>query len=140
MSPLPMGRGTITGAAHGPLPCPAPATLRVISDAGLPTFDAGIDFELVTPTGACLVAALATAPSSRWPDMAPSSVGYGCGSKELGDRANLLRVVLGSHVQSDQRGPSPKARARRASTTSSTNSSHHHHHHHNHGHHGHTHA
>lgn len=51
-SPLPMGRGIIRGAAHGPLPNPPPATLGVIAAAGLATFDADIQAELVTPTGA----------------------------------------------------------------------------------------
>ncbi len=50
-SPLPMGRGVIRGAAHGPLPGPPPAVVGVLCDAGLWTFDAGCDHELVTPTG-----------------------------------------------------------------------------------------
>ena len=94
VSPLPMGRGIVRGAAHGPLPNPAPATLGILCAAKIPTFDAGCDLELVTPTGACLVAAAASG-CCAWPDMVPASVGYGAGTRDLSDRANLCRVVLG---------------------------------------------
>ncbi len=92
VSPLPMGRG-FTSAAHGRLPLPAPATVACL--AGLATYDAGIDFELVTPTGAAIVGAHA-AGSSRWPTMAPERVGWGAGTAELRDRPNVLRAVLGA--------------------------------------------
>src|SRR4029077_4036136 len=52
VSPLPMGRGFVE-TAHGTLPLPAPATVECL--AGFATFDAGINFELVTPTGAAIV-------------------------------------------------------------------------------------
>lgn len=90
-SPLPMGRGFVR-AAHGPLPLPAPATLLCLS--GVPTYDSGLDVELVTPTGACLVRAAARS-FARWPALAPLRVGHGAGTRELEDRPNVLRVVLG---------------------------------------------
>jgi hypothetical protein len=90
-SPLPMGRGFVK-ARHGTLPLPAPAVVECL--AGFPTYDAGIDFELVTPTGAAIVAANATT-STRWPAMSPERVGWGAGAADLRDRPNLLRVVLG---------------------------------------------
>jgi len=90
-SPLPMGRGMIQ-CAHGVLPSPAPATLLCLRN--IPTFDAGVDAELVTPTGACLVAVTA-ADFSRWPSMASERTGWGAGTRELPDRPNLLRLVLG---------------------------------------------
>jgi len=90
-SPLPLGRGMVT-CAHGALPLPAPATILCLRD--VPTFDAGIDGEFVTPTGACLVAATATA-FSRWPAIKSERVGWGAGSRDLSDRPNYLRVVLG---------------------------------------------
>jgi uncharacterized protein (TIGR00299 family) protein len=91
VSPLPMGRGFVR-ARHGVLPLPAPAAVECL--AGLDTYDGGIDFEFVTPTGAAIVAAHAVR-SSRWPRMAPERVGWGAGTKELKDRPNLLRAVLG---------------------------------------------
>ena len=92
VSPLPMGRGFVK-AAHGTLPLPPPAVVECL--AGLATYDGGIDFELVTPTGAAIVAAHASG-SSRWPSMSPERVGWGAGTADLADRPNLLRAVLGA--------------------------------------------
>jgi uncharacterized protein (TIGR00299 family) protein len=94
VSPLPMGRGYVK-AAHGTLPLPAPATVECL--AGLSTYDAGIEFELVTPTGAAIVGAHARG-SERWPSMTPERVGWGAGSADLPDRPNLLRAVLGARA------------------------------------------
>ena len=55
-SPLPVGRGFVD-AAHGRLPLPAPATLALLE--GAPLHGVEVEMELVTPTGAALVAALA---------------------------------------------------------------------------------
>jgi len=92
VSPLPMGRGYVK-ASHGKLPLPPPATVECL--AGLATYDAGIDFELVTPTGAAIVGAHAKG-SHRWPAMVPERIGWGAGSADLADRPNVLRAVLGS--------------------------------------------
>jgi uncharacterized protein (DUF111 family) len=54
--------------------------------------------ELVTPTGACLVASQATR-YSRWPNLAPERIGWGAGTRELADRPNLLRLVLGRSTE-----------------------------------------
>jgi uncharacterized protein (TIGR00299 family) protein len=90
-SPLPMGRG-LTRTAHGVIPLPAPATVLCLQ--GVPTYDAGIDAELVTPTGACLVAAVSS-EYGGWPAMRPLRSGFGAGTRELADRPNLVRAVLG---------------------------------------------
>jgi uncharacterized protein (TIGR00299 family) protein len=97
VSPLPIGRGFVR-AAHGVLPLPAPATVECLR--GLATYDAAIDFELVTPSGAAIVGAQATA-AGRWPSMAPERTGWGAGSAELADRPNVLRAVLGAPTQTD---------------------------------------
>lgn len=91
-SPLPLGRGT-TQSQHGTIPLPAPATLLCL--AGVPTYDAGLAAELVTPTGACLVAAAAES-FGPWPAFRPEHVGLGAGTKDWPDRPNLLRAVLGT--------------------------------------------
>lgn len=90
-APLPMGRGFIR-AAHGVLPLPAPAVVEILQ--GVPTEAAAVDAELVTPTGACLVKANATS-FTRWPSMRPVVTGFGAGTRQLPDRPNMLRVVLG---------------------------------------------
>lgn len=91
VSPLPMGHGR-TKARHGVLPLPAPAVVECLK--GFPTYDGGIAFELVTPTGAAIVAAHAKG-ATRWPSMEPERTGWGAGTADLPDRPNLLRVVLG---------------------------------------------
>ncbi len=91
VSPLPLGRGFVK-AAHGVLPLPAPATVECL--AGLATYDGGIDFEFVTPTGAAIVGAHASG-SVRWPSMTPQRTGWGAGTADLVDRPNVLRAVLG---------------------------------------------
>jgi uncharacterized protein (TIGR00299 family) protein len=107
VSPLPMGRGFVD-ARHGRLPLPAPATVECL--AGLATYDGGIDFEFVTPTGAAIVGAHARR-SERWPSLSPERVGWGSGTANLRDRPNLLRAVLGTPADSataGESGESPK--------------------------------
>ncbi|MBM4265459.1 MAG: nickel pincer cofactor biosynthesis protein LarC, partial [Deltaproteobacteria bacterium] len=89
VSPLPLGSG-ITRSLHGRIPVPAPATLELLR--GFPTRPEDGDVELVTPTGAAILAALATPGPA--PALVPLAIGYGAGDRELADRPNLLRVVL----------------------------------------------
>jgi uncharacterized protein (TIGR00299 family) protein len=96
-SPLPMGGGT-TRAAHGVLPLPAPATAALL--CGAPVFGVALEAELVTPTGAALAATL----TDEWgplPAMTLRQVGYGAGTADFPERANLVRVVLGEGSDSD---------------------------------------
>jgi uncharacterized protein (DUF111 family) len=86
-----MGHGRVK-ARHGVLPLPPPAVIECLR--GHPTYDGGIAFELVTPTGAAIVAAHAEG-SSHWPTMTPERSGFGSGTADLADRPNLLRAVLG---------------------------------------------
>jgi len=104
-SPLPMGGGFVR-TEHGRLPAAAPATVLCLR--GVPTYDAGIEAELVTPTGACLVRAVATT-FTRWPSMRPLAVGLGAGSRDLADRPNVLRAVLG-----EPEAPSSRASSERS--------------------------
>ncbi|MEP7051267.1 MAG: nickel pincer cofactor biosynthesis protein LarC [Pseudomonadota bacterium] len=92
VSPLPMGRGSVA-CQHGVLPLPAPATVACLR--GVPTVDAGIEAELVTPTGAAIVASVAQR-FVAWPAFAPERVGWGFGTRGLPDRLNALRAVLGA--------------------------------------------
>lgn len=96
-SPVPLGRGSVR-TAHGLLPLPAPATLECLR--GVPTVEADLDFELVTPTGAAILAT-AAASYERWPAITPERTGFGAGTRALPDRPNALRVVLGeaSHTE-----------------------------------------
>ncbi|MEW5723248.1 MAG: nickel pincer cofactor biosynthesis protein LarC [Thermodesulfobacteriota bacterium] len=90
-SPLPLGSGFID-TAHGRLPLPAPATLALLENT--PTYGAGIEAELVTPTGAALLTTLATRFGPR-PAMVIGQTGIGAGRRDLPDRPNILRLTLG---------------------------------------------
>jgi uncharacterized protein (TIGR00299 family) protein len=89
--PVALGTGTVR-AAHGVLPNPAPAVLALL--AGLPTYGVDIDAELTTPTGAALLAALATR-FGPMPAMRTTAIGYGAGQRELANRPNVTQVVIG---------------------------------------------
>ncbi len=89
-APLPLSRG-MSKCAHGALPLPAPATLELLQ--GLPITDSGCDKELVTPTGATIVATYAE--FGPLPAMTIDRCGYGVGGWQLEDRPNLLRGILG---------------------------------------------
>jgi uncharacterized protein (TIGR00299 family) protein len=93
------GDGVVT-AAHGTLPVPAPATMRLLEGHVIRTGPVGAG-ELVTPTGAALVRILSSGPE---PDSyIPRKSGFGAGTKEFPDRANALRVVLADVAGDGQR-------------------------------------
>jgi uncharacterized protein (TIGR00299 family) protein len=92
-SALPLGRGSVR-TEHGVLPVPGPATVELLR--GWPVRLPDGDAELVTPTGAALVAALAS-PGPP-PELRITGAGYGCGDRILADRPNVLRIVTGQPV------------------------------------------
>jgi len=89
-SPLPISRGYIQ-CAHSILPVPAPATAELIKN--VPTYHSDVDGELVTPTGAAIITALAK-EFGPFPEMRIKSIGYGAGRIDL-DQPNVLRVFIG---------------------------------------------
>ena len=93
-SPLPVGRGFVD-AAHGRLPLPAPATLALLE--GVPLYGVEIETELVTPTGAALVAALA-AGYGPLPRITLEAVGYGAGTRDGAELPNVVRAILGAET------------------------------------------
>src|SRR5262249_20663171 len=90
VSPLPLGSG-IVQSQHGPLPVPGPATAELLR--GFTTRPGDGEGELVTPTGAAILAGTATAVPP--PEIRITGVGYGAGTRTLRDRPNLLRFVAG---------------------------------------------
>jgi uncharacterized protein (TIGR00299 family) protein len=98
-SPLPVGRG-FTDAQHGRVPLPAPATLALLE--GAPLHGVELDFELVTPTGAALVASLADS-FGPLPPLVLEAVGYGAGTRDLAERPNVVRVMLGTAAGAPER-------------------------------------
>jgi uncharacterized protein (TIGR00299 family) protein len=90
-SPLNVGGGTAK-MAHGVLPVPAPATARLLQ--GAPTFSNGVQRELVTPTGAAIVATLCLSFGPQ-PPMTVSAIGYGAGTADLEGQPNVVRIMIG---------------------------------------------
>ncbi|HXT97079.1 MAG TPA: nickel pincer cofactor biosynthesis protein LarC [Polyangia bacterium] len=87
-----VGTGVVR-TAHGPVPVPAPATAALLASAEIPIRAEGAG-ELTTPTGAAILAAVVD-DFGPLPPLVPRAIGYGAGTKELADRANVLRVTLG---------------------------------------------
>ena len=92
-SPIAVGTGTVR-SAHGSMPNPAPATIALLSDAAAPIVGLDTELEVTTPTGAALMTAIA----SRFgplPAMRTVAVGYGAGTADPADRANVVQAVVG---------------------------------------------
>jgi hypothetical protein len=94
-SKLHVGAGTVK-CAHGVMPVPAPATALLLQ--GLPVYGGEVEYELITPTGAALLAQLADSFDAM-PGMVIERVGYGSGTRDLPDRANVLRALLGESAE-----------------------------------------
>jgi pyridinium-3,5-bisthiocarboxylic acid mononucleotide nickel chelatase len=119
-SALPTGGGTIW-AAHGRLPVPVPAVLKLFEKANVPVFYNSIDRELVTPTGAAIVTTLAH-HFGHPPEMTIQKIALGAGTQEL-PIPNILRLWIG-----ESRATHPHAK----SAIQPHNHTHNHTHHHSH--------
>ncbi|MEJ5293420.1 MAG: nickel pincer cofactor biosynthesis protein LarC [Candidatus Methanosuratincola sp.] len=96
-TPVAVGCGAVP-SSHGLLPIPAPATLSIISHAGLPITKTEVQQELTTPTGAALLAVLTAGRIDLPPfRMYPGAVGVGIGRRELGF-PNITRVIRGESL------------------------------------------
>jgi pyridinium-3,5-bisthiocarboxylic acid mononucleotide nickel chelatase len=94
-SPLNVGGGTAK-MAHGILPVPAPATARLLQ--GAPTYSSGVQKELVTPTGAAIIATLCDSFGPQ-PPMTVTSIGYGAGTLDLEHQPNVVRIMIGEAAE-----------------------------------------
>ncbi len=90
-SPLHTGTGFVH-CQHGVIPVPAPATLEILREAKVPFYSTGIPKELVTPTGAAIIATIVD-EFGPMPEAEAIAIGYGTGKRDL-KMANLLRMVL----------------------------------------------
>ena len=95
-SSLPAGGGRVK-AAHGWLPIPAPAVLKLLQMAHAPIYSNGIEKELVTPTGAAIATTLST--QFRQPSMVLKRLGLGAGGHDL-PIPNILRLWIGHPIES----------------------------------------
>jgi len=101
VSPLPMGQG-FARSQHGMIPVPAPATAELLKGFAIKLNDGSA--EMVTPTGAAVIRALAR--SAEIPtNFEIEKIGYGAGTRDLEDRPNVLRLMLGqerANLDTDQ--------------------------------------
>ena len=91
-SRIPLGNGFVS-CQHGTLPVPAPATLSILK--GIPVYGTEIPYELVTPTGAAIIASIADS-FEEIPDIIVEKTGYGAGKRDLKTIPNLLRIIIGT--------------------------------------------
>ncbi len=92
-SPVSVGGGVVE-ITHGSLPVPAPATAALLKEAKIPIAGGPVEAELLTPTGAAILANFVDEFGSL-PAMRIDSVGYGAGALESDDFPNVLRLIIG---------------------------------------------
>jgi uncharacterized protein (TIGR00299 family) protein len=102
-SPLNVGGGTVN-CAHGTFPVPAPATVELLQ--GAPVYSTGLQAELVTPTGAAIVATLAKRYAT-FPEMKIEKTGHGAGTRDFRAHANVLRITVGQTTSQTDAGEGP---------------------------------
>jgi uncharacterized protein (TIGR00299 family) protein len=93
-SPVSVGGGLFE-FSHGTVSSPSPAALAIFQSRNFPIKGGPVESELATPTGAALIVNLASEVSRFYPLMAPVKVGYGAGSKDFSQIANMLRITVG---------------------------------------------
>jgi uncharacterized protein (TIGR00299 family) protein len=99
-SAIPQGRGFVR-AAHGVLPVPAPATMRILE--GVPVKMTEIEAELTTPTGAALLKSLCETIGEPV-GIRPRRVGVATGTLDLAERPNVLRAIVGEPLAGEGAG------------------------------------
>lgn len=102
-SPVVEGRGWVE-CTHGRFPVPAPATLEILAARGVRLEQCEEPHEMLTPTGAALLAELAE-DFGPMPAMAINAVGYGLGARQLQTRPNCVRMVVGTAVSISRHAP-----------------------------------
>jgi uncharacterized protein (TIGR00299 family) protein len=99
-SPLPWNSGWVN-ISHGKYPLPAPATALLLN--GIPVVGSSCTQELVTPTGAAILAGVCQ--SFSFPPLVPKKIGYGAGDLVRSDDVpNLLRVIIGEEYAISAQG------------------------------------
>lgn len=93
-SPVHVGGGMIR-CQHGIFPVPAPATMELLK--GVPIYSKGFPYELVTPTGATILATLCS-EFTDLPELIVKEIGYGIGKRDY-EIPNCLRVLVGESLK-----------------------------------------
>jgi pyridinium-3,5-bisthiocarboxylic acid mononucleotide nickel chelatase len=98
-SPIAVGRGT-TRFSDKTYPNPPPAVAEILRQNSFPLERGSADVELSTPTGVAITVNLVSKYSESYPTFKPERIGYGAGSKEINEVANVLRLTIGQSLGS----------------------------------------
>ena len=102
-TPIATGSG-LTQFSHGIVQNPTNAVLQIFLGKPFILTSGYTDTEITTPTGAALLVNLCIGSVSRYPDFQPERIGFGAGSKDLGQIANVTRFVMGNSHSSFKYG------------------------------------
>ncbi|MFC6615715.1 nickel pincer cofactor biosynthesis protein LarC [Halopenitus salinus] len=97
--PLSVGDGELE-MDHGTYPIPAPAVVEIADRAGLTLRGGPVEAELLTPTGAAILGAVAESVPTL-PEIAVTAAGYGAGRRSFPDRPNVLRALIGRSIEEE---------------------------------------
>ncbi len=92
--PISVGGGLVK-TEHGILPVPSPAATQIAKDYSFILKGGPINFELMTPTGAAILAGLQIKFQEHLPILTITGIGIGGGQKNFPDHSNILRVIQG---------------------------------------------
>ena len=98
--PIGVGSG-VTEFSGRAYPNPAPAVAEILRSHKFPMRTSNIQFELTTPTGVAIAVNLASGGTERVPIITPDKIGYGAGSMDLDQVANLLRLTIGEVAEAE---------------------------------------
>jgi uncharacterized protein (TIGR00299 family) protein len=101
-TPVAVGGGEVS-MSHGRYPVPAPAVVELLERADWSTYGGPVETELLTPTGAAILAHVADGVEER-PEMDLMASGYGAGTKDLPERPNVLRALVGEPTEGGESG------------------------------------
>lgn len=96
-TPLSVGGGTVE-MSHGTYPIPGPAVVKVAEAADWSIRGGPVERELLTPTGAAILAHVAEGRETL-PDLRVERSGYGAGDRDLEDHPNVLRAIVGEAAE-----------------------------------------
>ena len=99
-SALPMGKGTVK-CAHGVLSVPVPATVEILAAESVPVVPGLGTTEMVTPTGAAIMANFADS-FTPLPEMTVESIGYGAGQRDCEGYPNIVRLMIGTAAEQNE--------------------------------------
>jgi uncharacterized protein (TIGR00299 family) protein len=96
-TPVSVGGGLFK-FSHGTMSSPAPATLAIFQSKNFPIQGGPIEQELATPTGAAILVNIVDEVNRFYPEIVPTRIGYGSGTKSFDGVPNILRITMGKSV------------------------------------------